>query len=131
MEKLNFSKTGYNIYKYFTFFLYFSYFLFFFGISIVNIQYLHILLIIVHIMLCFYLLIRFNIFNYGNLNLNYFEKSFIFSAAILLFFNTLIYEIGIKLNLYEYSKYIPIKDIVNNNTIIGGKNGSSGTSNQQ
>jgi len=89
------TKNTYNIYSYSIFFIYLSYILIFFGISIININYIHYFLICVHILLCIFLFKRFNIFNNETLQIDKYEKRFIFSVAIILLINTLVYEVGI------------------------------------
>lgn len=129
------SKMQYNIYFFSVLFIYISYLLLLLGISIINIQYLHILVVITHVTICFFLFMRFNIFSNDTLTINQYEKNIIFSSAFLLFINTLIYEIGLNLNvnavrtfLFEkmgLSKIFPIvvpvvdePKIVQNNTSI-------------
>jgi len=86
----------YKIFTYLSLFLYLCYILLFFGISLIDTKYIHIMMVTSHLILCFLILYRFNIFHSERLIINYYEKIFIFNAGLLLVFNIFVYEIGIR-----------------------------------
>lgn len=99
------SKSQYNIYNFITFFLIFCYILTLLNINLVDVNKIHILFIIIHIGLCIFVLIRFNIFTDVSLTINKYENNFVFTVGLLLLFKTIVYDVGIKLNLDFLKKY--------------------------
>jgi len=103
------SKIEYNLYFFGVSFVYISYILILFGITVIDLKYLHYLVIITHVLVCFFLFKRFNIFNNDTLIINQYEKNIIFSGAFLLFINTVIYEIGFQVDINKLRSYMPFQ----------------------
>ena len=79
--------------------LYISYFILFFGIYKINIKYVSILRTFVSVFICTFLILRFNPFVIAKL-LPY-DANIIFGSAMLLLFNVVFAEFGVRIPLIQ------------------------------
>lgn len=95
MFSLTLTKKQYDYYYYVTAAIQLLYFLLLIGFSLVNINYVRYAIISIHTIICLFLLIKFNRFIDGNVDINIYEKKFIFNGSLILLINILIYEFGV------------------------------------
>ena len=100
--------------------LYISYFVLFFGLFKINTQYVHILSTFVHVFICLFLILRFNPF--VKAELRPYDSNIIFGSALLLLFNVVLSELGLKKTPQNTTKNtkdtINTNDAMNTNTTI-------------
>lgn len=105
---IHLSKKEYEYYNTINIFLHILYIILILGVAFVNIIYVHYLIIIVHLFICIFLMIKFNPFKNGGIFINEYEKKFIFSSSVILLINVIIYEIGITVDVNKIKNYIDI-----------------------
>jgi hypothetical protein len=96
---IHLSKKDFEYYNTINIFLHILYIVLILGVAFVNIIYVHYLIIIVHLFICIFLMVKFNPFRNGGVLINEYEKKFIFSGSVILLINIIIYEIGIKIDV--------------------------------
>jgi len=114
---VNINKKEYTYFWYMNLFLHILYFLLILGVAIVNIKYVHYLIVLVHISICGFLMIKFNRFLPGGVTVNEYEKYFIFNASVILLINILIYELGISLDIDKVKNYIDNLNLISHNPL--------------
>jgi len=105
---LHLSKKEYEYYNTINIFLHFLYIFLILGVAFVNIKYVHYLIIVVHLFICVFLMVKFNPLKNGGIFINEYEKKFIFSSSIILLINVIIYEIGIKVDVNKVKSHIDV-----------------------
>lgn len=103
---IHLSKKEYEYYSSINIFLHVLYVILILGVAFVNIVYVHYLIILVHLLICAFLMVKFNPFKSGGTFINEYEKKFIFSGSVILLINIMIYEVGISLNVDKVKGYI-------------------------
>lgn len=91
----NITKSHYDYFFYLNISINILYFLLIIGFEFINIIYVQILILFVHISICIFLMLRFNRFVNGNVLVNMYEKKLIFSGSFILLINILIYQLHI------------------------------------
>jgi hypothetical protein len=95
-----FENFGISLYTFSVFIIYISYFLIFFNVIKIDVIYIHYLTILVHLFVCAFLIIRFNPIVKHELHKN--DSNIIFGSAVILFFNVIFSELGLKNVLNTY-----------------------------
>lgn len=103
---IHISKKLYNYYSYLNIFLTLTYFILILGITIIDVKFVRYLIVIIHIFICVFLMIKFNYFTKGNIYIYEYDKKFIFSGSLILLLNLFIYELGISLNTNNITSFI-------------------------
>jgi len=103
---IHINKKEYNYFWYINLFLQILYIALILGIAFVNINYVHYLIVSVHIFICLVLMLKFNRFIKKEVTVNKYEIKFIFTASTILLVNILIYEFGIFFNIENIKTYI-------------------------
>ena len=114
----NITKSHYDYFFYLNISINILYFLLIIGFEFINIIYVQILILFVHISICIFLMLRFNRFVNGNVLVNMYEKKLIFSGSLVLLINILIYQLHITFTnkityIVDYIKNI-VKEYVYN-----------------
>jgi hypothetical protein len=102
---IHITKTHYKYYYYTNIFLHVLYFLLILGFSIISITYVRYIILIAHVLICLFIMIKFNRFTDGGVLVNVYEKKIIFSGAAILLINMLLYEFGIYLQNTKINDY--------------------------
>lgn len=105
---IHITKKQYDYYSYLNIFINFLYFTLIFGVAFVNATYVHYVIVFIHVLICLFLLAKFNRFVSGGVFIQEYEKKFIFSGAAILLLNIFIYEVGISLKIDKIKEWIEI-----------------------
>ena len=103
---IHITKRRYKYYNYLSVLLYLSNFILIFGIAIINLKYVQYFIILIHISISLFLMLKFNRFIKGGITINEYEKKIIFSASFILLINIFIYQIGISSDIVKANDYI-------------------------
>jgi hypothetical protein len=95
MESFTLTKKQYIYYSYTVLLFQILYFSLLIGFSFVDIQYVRFVIVLVHVVICLFLLLKFNRFINKPVDINIYEKKFIFGGALILLINIFIYEFGV------------------------------------